>query len=154
MSNINLGTGLFVGSGSALQAGGPASLVLAYGLIGIMLFCTVHALGELAVAFPVAGSFAVYATRFLDPAWGFAMAWKYVAYFLLLVSKLFIVLVADHDSYALSWLVTLPLEIVAASITMSFWEGARNVNPAAWVTIFLILIIRSVFAPSIDLPSS
>lgn len=70
------GTGLFVGSGVALSKGGPASLVICYGLVGIMLFCTVQALGELAVAFPVAGSFAVYGTRFLDPAWGFAMAWK------------------------------------------------------------------------------
>ncbi|KAF2692050.1 AAT family amino acid transporter [Lentithecium fluviatile CBS 122367] len=115
----SIGTGLFVGSGAALEAGGPASLVIAYGLIGVMLFCTVQALGELAVAFPVAGSFAVYASRFLDPAWGFAMAWN----------------------YALSWLVALPLEIVAASITLSFWEGARGVNPAVWVTIFLIVII-------------
>lgn len=49
---------------------------------------------------------------------------------------------ANYNSYALSWLVTLPLEIVAASITMSFWEGARSVNPAVWVTIFLVLIIR------------
>jgi amino acid transporter len=70
------GTGLFVGSGSALATGGPASLVICYGLIGVMLFCTVHALGELAVIFPVAGSFAVYSSRFIDPAWGFAMAWK------------------------------------------------------------------------------
>lgn len=72
----SIGTGLFVGSGSALSTGGPASLVLAYGLIGIMLYCTVHALGELAVAYPVAGSFASYSTRFIDPAWGFAMGWK------------------------------------------------------------------------------
>lgn len=115
----SIGTGLFVGSGSALEAGGPASLIIAYGLIGIMLFCTIHALGELSVAFPVPGSFAVYATRFLDPAWGFAMAWN----------------------YAISWLVCLPLEIVAASITMSYWEGAREVNNAAWVTIFLVVII-------------
>ena len=115
----SIGTGLFVGSGSALAVGGPASLVIAYGLIGIMLFCTVHALGELAVAFPVAGSFAVYASRFIDPAWGFAMAWN----------------------YALSWLVTLPLEIIAASITLSYWPGAAKVNPAAWVTIFLVVII-------------
>lgn len=84
-----------------------------------MLYCTVQALGELAVAFPVAGSFAVYASRFIDPAWGFAMAWN----------------------YALSWLIVLPLEIVAASITLSFWDGARNTNPAAWVTIFLVVII-------------
>ena len=70
------GTGLFVGSGSALANGGPASLLLAYGIIGIMLYCTVHALGEMAVLFPVAGSFSAYSTRFLDPAWGFAMGWK------------------------------------------------------------------------------
>ncbi|CAI6336839.1 unnamed protein product [Periconia digitata] len=115
----SIGTGLFVGSGAALEAGGPASLVICYGLVGIMLFCTVQALGEMAVAFPVAGSFAVYASRFIDPAWGFAMAWN----------------------YALSWLVTLPLEIVAASITLNFWEGSRSTNPAAWVTIFLAVII-------------
>jgi amino acid transporter len=72
----SIGTGLFVGSGSALAGGGPASLIIAYGLIGIMLFCTVHALGEMAVAFPVAGSFAAYSSRFIDPAWGFAMGWK------------------------------------------------------------------------------
>jgi yeast amino acid transporter len=40
-----------------------------------MLYCTVHALGEMAVLFPVAGSFSAYSTRFLDPAWGFAMGW-------------------------------------------------------------------------------
>ncbi|KAK8049111.1 amino acid permease [Apiospora phragmitis] len=34
------------------------------------------ALGELAVAFPVAGSFSAYSTRFIDPSWGFAMGWK------------------------------------------------------------------------------
>jgi amino acid permease len=60
------GTGLFVGSGSALANGGPASLIIAYGIIGIMLYCTVHALGEMAVLFPIAGSFSAYSTRFLD----------------------------------------------------------------------------------------
>ncbi|KAK4941256.1 histidine permease [Elasticomyces elasticus] len=115
----SIGTGLFVGSGSALATGGPASLVLAYGLIGIMLYCVVQALGELAVAFPVAGAFSVYASRFLDPAWGFAMGW----------------------TYQLQWVVTLPLEIVAASLTLQFWAGSRSVNSAAWVTIFLVSII-------------
>lgn len=72
----SIGTGLFVGSGNALRAGGPAALLIAFSLIGMMLYCVVHALGELAVAFPVAGSFSAYSTRFLDPAWGFAMGWK------------------------------------------------------------------------------
>jgi amino acid transporter len=72
----SLGTGLFVTSGKALATGGPASLVIAFCIIGILMFCTVQALGELAVLFPVAGSFSAYSTRFLDPAWGFAMGWK------------------------------------------------------------------------------
>ena len=72
----SIGTGLFVGSGGALHDGGPASLVISFVLTGAMLYCTVHALGEMAVLFPVAGSFSAYSTRFLDPAWGFAMGWK------------------------------------------------------------------------------
>ncbi|KAI5200124.1 amino acid permease [Aureobasidium subglaciale] len=113
----SIGTGLFVGSGSALANGGPASLLIAYGIIGIMLYCTVHALGEMAVLFPVAGSFSAYSTRFLDPAWGFAMGWN----------------------YALQWLVVLPLEIVAATITIQYWND--SINPNAWVAIFLFVII-------------
>ncbi|KAI9818220.1 MAG: glyceraldehyde-3-phosphate dehydrogenase 1 [Pycnora praestabilis] len=116
----SIGTGLFVGSGKALANGGPASLLIAYGIIGVMLYCTVHALGEMAVLFPVAGSFSAYSTRFLDPAWGFAMGWN----------------------YAMQWLVVLPLEIVAASITVDYWNynTTKPLN-AAWVAIFLAIII-------------
>ncbi|KAK0659323.1 General amino-acid permease GAP1 [Lasiodiplodia hormozganensis] len=114
----SIGTGLFVGSGKALANGGPASLLIAFGLIGIMLYCTVHALGEMAVLFPVAGSFSAYSTRFVDPAWGFAMGWN----------------------YALQWLIVLPLEIVAASITVNFWNEGK-INNSAWVAIFLFVIV-------------
>ncbi|KAF2239060.1 amino acid permease [Viridothelium virens] len=114
----SIGTGLFVGSGKALNTGGPASLFLSFILIGMMLYCTVHALGEMAVCFPVAGSFSAYSTRFLDPAWGFAMGWN----------------------YALQWLVVLPLEIVAATLTIEFWNHGK-INNDAWVAIFLLLII-------------
>lgn len=82
-----------------------------------MLFCMMNALGEMAVIFPVSGSFAQYATRFLDPAWGFAMGWMYV----------------------FSWLVTLPLEIVAASITIEYWNP--GVSSAVWAAIFWLVII-------------
>ncbi|CAK7223390.1 histidine permease [Sporothrix eucalyptigena] len=113
----SIGTGLFVASGKALSQGGPASVLLAYGFIGLMLYCTVHALGELAVVFPVAGSFSAFSTRFLDPSWGFAMGWN----------------------YALQWLVVLPLEIIAASMTVTYWSP--HLNKAIFVTIFLLIII-------------
>lgn len=118
----SIGTGLFVGSGQALAYGGPASLVIAFSLIGVMMYCTVQALGEMAVAFPVAGSFASYSTRFIDPAWGFAMGWN----------------------YAIQWLVILPLEIVAASITVDYWVDDRHLN-AAWVVMFWMLIVSINF---------
>ncbi|RDW77309.1 hypothetical protein BP6252_05362 [Coleophoma cylindrospora] len=113
----SIGTGLFVASGGALAQGGPATLLICYSLIGCMLYCTVHALGEMAVLFPVSGSFSAYSTRFLDPAWGFAMGWN----------------------YALQWLVVLPLEIIAASITIDYWNN--KLDHAIFVTIFLFLII-------------
>lgn len=113
----SIGTGLFVGTGRALATGGPGAIFIAYCLIGIMMFCTVQALGEMAVMFPVAGSFAAYSTRFIDPAWGFAMGWN----------------------YALQWLVVLPLEIVAASITVDYWDPNLKLN-AVWVAIFWVMI--------------
>ncbi|ORY16292.1 amino acid permease-domain-containing protein [Clohesyomyces aquaticus] len=114
----SIGTGLFVGSGQALAKGGPASLVISYTLVGIMMYCTVHALGEMAVLFPVAGSFSAYSTRFLDPAWGFAMGWN----------------------YALQWLVVLPLEIVAATLTIEYWTQG-SINADAFVAVFLVIIV-------------
>lgn len=64
-----IGAGLFVGSGSALHSGGPASLIIGYLVIGVMLLFTMQALAELAVIYPVNGAFYTYVVRFVDPAW-------------------------------------------------------------------------------------
>lgn len=75
----SIGAGFFVGSGSALTRGGPASLLICFSISGIMIFNVVYALGELAVMYPVSGGFYTYAVRFIDPSWGFAMGWNYVS---------------------------------------------------------------------------
>lgn len=90
----------------ALQSGGPASLVICYMIIGIMLLFTCQALAELAVLYPVNGAFFTYIVRFIDPSWGFAMGWD----------------------YAISWLTILPFELVAASITISFWRADLHMS--------------------------
>jgi amino acid transporter len=36
-------------------------------------------------------------------------------------------------------MVTLPLEIVAAAITIQYWNSP--ISPALWVTIFLVMIV-------------
>ncbi|KAL8649421.1 MAG: hypothetical protein Q9226_005586 [Calogaya cf. arnoldii] len=86
-----------------------------------MLLFTVQALGELAVLFPVNGAFYMYAVRFIDPAWGFAMGWE----------------------YALSWLVILPFEITAAGITIEYWRDDLNIG--IWVAVFLTLLVLVQF---------
>lgn len=75
----SIGAGFFVGSGGALTKGGPGSVLICFSIAGIMIFNVVHALGELAVMYPVSGGFYTYSTRFIDPSWGFAMGWNYVS---------------------------------------------------------------------------
>ncbi|KAL6250338.1 hypothetical protein RBB50_002640 [Rhinocladiella similis] len=112
----SIGAGLFVSSGSSLQSGGPASLVIGFIIVGCMLLCTVQALGELAVLYPINGAFYQYGVRFIDPAWGFAMGWQ----------------------YAIGWLITLPFEITAAGITIDYWH---HYNIGIWIAVFLTTLI-------------
>jgi amino acid permease len=52
----SIGAGLFIGCGKALAIGGPASLLIAFSVVSIMLFCVMHALGELAAVYPISGN--------------------------------------------------------------------------------------------------
>ncbi|KAM0550249.1 hypothetical protein ACHAPJ_009098 [Fusarium lateritium] len=113
----SIGAGLFVGSGSALSKGGPASLLIDFSIIGIMIFNVVYALGELCIMYPVASGFYTFSARFIHPAWGFAMGWNYV----------------------FQWVVVLPLELTVASITIQYWND--TVSPGVWITLFLVAII-------------
>ena len=69
LSGGSIGAGLFVGAGGALERGGPASLLLGWGITGIFTMCTIFALAELSVTYPVNGAFFDYTVRFIDPSW-------------------------------------------------------------------------------------
>ncbi len=112
-----IGTGLFVGSGTALKTGGPLGLVLGWSIIGSAVFCTIHSLGELCVAYPLPGTFITQCMKFIDPSWAFSVGW----------------------CYAISNFTTLPLQLVAASITIQYWND--TINSAAFVGIFYVLIV-------------
>ena len=79
-----IGTGLFMGSSGAIQAAGPAVL-LAYIVGGAAVFMVMRALGEMVVRFPVSGSFAQYASRYIHPFAGFLVGWSF-AFEMLLVA--------------------------------------------------------------------
>lgn len=112
----SIDTGLFVGSGSALATGGPGGIVLAWVITATSIYTTMQGLGELSTAFPISGGFNIYATRFLEPAIGFAVGWNYFMQFFVL----------------------LPLELVAASISIKYWNS--ELNPDIFVAIFWVVV--------------
>lgn len=118
----SIGTGLFVASGSAISTAGPGGALLAYAGIGIMVYFLMTSLGEMATFMPVSGSFSEYASRFVDPALGFALGWN----------------------YWFNWAITLAVDVSTTAIVMNFWLP----NVPGWIfslgflgLIFLINII-------------
>ncbi|MEK4538056.1 amino acid permease [Peribacillus sp. FSL K6-1552] len=112
----SIGTGLFLASGTTIQSAGPGGALAAYVCIGIMVYFLMTSLGEMATYMPVSGSFSSYATRFVDPAFGFALGWN----------------------YWFNWAVTLAVEIAAAAIIMKFW--LPEVPSIIWSALFLGLV--------------
>ncbi|KAI9667235.1 MAG: hypothetical protein M1821_000048 [Bathelium mastoideum] len=72
-----IGPGLLIGSGGALSNGGPAALLIGFGLVGIVAFSIMQSLGELTTLYPSGGAFTELADRFVDKAFGFAVGWNY-----------------------------------------------------------------------------
>lgn len=111
-----IGTGLFVASGASISTAGPGGALVAYALIGVMVYFLMTSLGEMATLMPISGSFETYATRFVDPALGFALGWN----------------------YWYNWAITVACELVAGAIVMKFWFP--DVPGVVWSLIFLVLL--------------
>ncbi|TYJ53669.1 hypothetical protein B9479_005695 [Cryptococcus floricola] len=73
----SIGTGLFIGIGTSLSKAGPLGLLLAYSSYALLVFSTYNAMGEMVCWLPVDGSIVVFAHKYLDDAWGFALGWLY-----------------------------------------------------------------------------
>lgn len=93
-----IGVGLFLGSATAIQIAGPA-ILLAYLLAGMVAFVVLRTLGEMAVHEPVAGSFASYASSYINPLAGYMVGWGYWTY----------------------WVVVAIAEVTAVGIYMGMW---------------------------------
>lgn len=121
MSMISLGgaigTGLFLASGGAIHSAGPGGALFAYLVIGIMVYFLMTSLGEMATYMPVSGTFSTYATRFVDPAVGFALGWN----------------------YWYNWAITIAAELSAATLIIKFW--LPNTPSLLWSALFLFLML-------------
>lgn len=95
-----IGTGLFVATGNVVSQAGPGGAILAYLIIGVMLYFLMSSIGELATFYPVSGSFSSYATRFVDSSLGFTMGWL----------------------YWVMWVLVTSVDIIIASSVLDYWE--------------------------------
>lgn len=62
----------------SINVAGPGYSLIAYGLIGTMVYCFMSSLGEMATYLPITGSINAYGTRFFDPALGFMLGMYFV----------------------------------------------------------------------------
>ena len=112
----SIGTGLFVASGATISQAGPGGALLAYMVIGLMVYFLMTSLGEMASHLPVSGSFATYGARYVDEGFGFALGWN----------------------YWYNWAVTIAVDLVAAQLVMAYWFP--DVNGMLWSALFLALM--------------
>ncbi|KAI8903595.1 amino acid transporter [Gorgonomyces haynaldii] len=114
-----IGSSFFLTSGLAIAKAGPLGGLLGYSLIGSLVFFVILSLGEMATLLPLAGSFHTLASRFVDPALGFAVGWN----------------------YWLTYAVMLPTELVACMITLQYW---MSTTMALLVGFLILLVLLSV----------
>ncbi|KAK4983572.1 hypothetical protein LTR50_007149 [Elasticomyces elasticus] len=121
-----IGTGLFLGIGSAFARAGPLSVLLGYSFTGVAIFAMMQCLGEMATWLPLPGAIPQQCARYVDPAMGFAVGW-------------------NNWYYSA---ITLCAEISAAAIVIGFWN--ESINQAAWITIIIVVVVcLNIFAVQI-----
>ncbi|KAK1477059.1 amino acid permease [Colletotrichum abscissum] len=111
----SIGTGLWVGIGGVLSKAGPLSLVLGYTFWGLLFIWPLNlSVAEMCAYLPIRGTIFELASRFVDPALGFAMGWTYFFAGLMLVCT----------------------EYSAVATVIQYWNA--DINPAAWIAVAMV----------------
>ncbi|MDU9768216.1 amino acid permease, partial [Helicobacter pylori] len=111
-----IGTGLFVGTGGNIANAGPLGTLIAYGFGGLVVYCIMLSLGELASVYPTTGSFGDYAAKFIGPGTGYMVFWM----------------------YWLGWVITVALEYIAIGMLMQRWFADIPIH--YWVILCIALV--------------
>ena len=108
----SLGTGIYLTSGTALHMAGPAGALLAYLVMGLIVYFLMNSLGEMSAYRPVSGSFCQYSSDYVSKPFGFAMGYN----------------------YWFNWAITVAVELVASALIMGYWFP--HVAPIDWCILF------------------
>ncbi|MFI8657138.1 amino acid permease [Priestia megaterium] len=110
-----IGTGLFLGSGKAIQLAGP-SIIFAYLIVGIALFFVMRALGELLLSKAGYQSLTDIAEEYLGPWASFVTGW----------------------TYWFCWIMTAMADVIAVGVYVKYWFNIPQWIPALICVIILL----------------
>src|SRR3954469_18918613 len=108
-----IGTGLFLGSGKAIQLAGP-SIIFAYLIVGIACFFVMRALGELLLSNKGYQSFTDFAEDYIGPWAGYVTGW----------------------TYWFCWIMTAMADIIAVGVYVQYWFDIPQ-----WIPALICLIV-------------
>lgn len=111
-----IGTGLWVGTGTALSHAGPGGCAIAYGLVSLSIYFEFMAIGEMTCFKPIHGGWFRQNMEYIDKALAFATGMN----------------------FWFSWVMIIPAEIIAAINVLEYWEAARGFPLAGYISIFLV----------------
>ncbi|KAL1874622.1 amino acid transporter [Paecilomyces lecythidis] len=114
-----LGSGLIIGTGSALANAGPAPVLIGYSTVGFVVWIMLTGLCEMATYLPIPEGFVGFASRFVDPALGFALGW----------------------TYWIKYAISTPNQLTAISLVLQYWVPRETVNPGVFIAIFIVVIV-------------
>ncbi|BDH61324.1 amino-acid permease AapA [Lysinibacillus sp. PLM2] len=110
-----IGTGLFLGSGAAIEKAGP-SVIFVYLIIGISLFFVMRSLGEMLLSNAGYQSFTDFATVYVGNWAGYVTGW----------------------TYWFCWIMTAMADIIAVGVYVRFWFDIPQWIPALVCLIVLL----------------
>ncbi|SOV06791.1 probable lysine-specific permease [Ustilago sp. UG-2017a] len=116
-----IGTGLFLGSGKALANAGPLSILISYSIVGVIVYLTMVAMGEMSTLIPQAGAFGLFSTRFVDQVFGFS----------------------TNLNYWINDAVSTANDLIACQILLKFWVS-DDVFPGWALSLIMLTFLISV----------
>ena len=116
-----LGVGLLLSSGKAFSIAGPFGCLIGFVIGAFIVIATMLSFCEIVTLIPLCGGVSGIASRFVDDAFGFSLG----------------------VVYWITYTVSLPTEITAASIMLSFYSNLNipGASTAGWITLFICFTI-------------
>ena len=118
-----IGTGLFVGSGSALATCGPAALLVGYLSLSFLVWFVMNQLAEMVTFIPIPGQTTI-----------FALCQRYTG-------NPSLAFTAGLNLFYAQALIA-PSEVTAAAFVIEYWTP---INSGAWITIFWVTMVALEF---------